>query len=198
MGVIFTLTMLESPTRRRETRDEVQTSFPINGRIRSSLPPPENPVRQAPCPSPTPTPFPFQPTFPQPDRVTFTVPFRCLGSPLDRYKASASKALEPDPYRFVQAKLGLSAAEFDQRVTNDIDKLLTEIEHNIRQELLEQMSFERVLSKEDCFRMLSRQQHTTGSMLGMYLWAADLGTAHYNFDFDWERDDINILNAYTP
>lgn len=44
--------------------------------------------------------------------------------------------------------------------------------------------------------MLGRQQLTTGSMLGMYLWAADLGTARFNFDFDWERDDINIFNAY--
>lgn len=46
--------------------------------------------------------------------------------------------------------------------------------------------------------MLSGHHLTTGSMLGMWLWAADLHSTRYDFDFDWERDDVNILNAYTP
>lgn len=127
--------------------------------------------------------------------VTLSLLTLCCGI-LTLDKASVSNAPEPDPYRFVHAKLGLTAKEFEQHVNNDIDELLTEIECNRRQELLEQLSYERALSKEDCLKLLNGQELDTGSKWGMFRWAADLGIARFNFDFDGERDDISIFNAY--
>ena len=148
-----------SPIRFFEHRKDLRPPSPIECRIQSSPLPTANLVRQT-APSLS-TSNPCPPIFPAPDRVTLTPPFNCLGNPLDCYKASASKAPEPDPYRFIHAKLGLTAEEFNQRVSNDIDEFLTEIESNRRQELLEQMPYKRVLSKEDCIRMLARQNIST-------------------------------------
>jgi len=46
-----------------------------------------------------------------------------------------------------------------------------------------------VLTKDDGFPK-------TGPLLGVYWWAADIGRTWFNFDFDFDRDDLSILNAY--
>ena len=55
---------------------------------------------------------------------------------------------------------------------------------------------ERIISKDECYRMLSDKVLTSGSMLGMYKWAANLGTARYNFEMEWTPENISLLNAY--
>ena len=55
---------------------------------------------------------------------------------------------------------------------------------------------ERVISKEECWRMLSGKHLTTGSLLGMWKWAADLGWARYNFDMELTPENIRLLDAY--
>lgn len=131
------------------------------------------------------------------DRVTFTLPHRPLPSPFERYKATAATTPEPDPYRFIHRRLGLTAAEFDAKVSQDVDELLKEIEDNRRQELLEALPFERPLSKEECLRMIDTSGvFTSGSTLGMFEWAADLNRTRFNFDFDFTKEGIDLLNAY--
>ena len=65
--------------------------------------------------------------------------------------------------------------EFEERVTNDIDEMLAEIERERRQALLETLPFERVLSKEDCRQMFreSGAPPPTSSLLGVYRWAME-------------------------
>lgn len=75
-----------------------------------------------------------------------------------------------------------------------MDELLAEIEATRRQELLESLPFEHVLSKEDCLRMFRDNHPTSATLLGVYRWAADLGQAWCNFDWDWDKDDLNVLN----
>ena len=151
----------------------------LEGRPCSSHPLTESLIRQTALSPPSLNPL--LPIFPAPDRATPTAPSRFHGSPLDRYKASASTELELDPFRFTQAN--------EQRVHNDIDELLTEIEHSRCQELLEKMPFDCALHKEDCLRLWNRHRLTTGSLLGMYLWDSDS-------DLDWERDDLHVIHAH--
>lgn len=78
-----------------------------------------------------------------------------------------------------------------------MDELLKEIEDNRRQELLEALPFERPLSKEECLRMIDTSGvFTSGSTLGMFEWAADLNRTRFNFDFDFTKEGIDLLNAY--
>lgn len=130
------------------------------------------------------------------DRVTFTTPHRPRGSLLSRYQASASTEPTPNPYRFIQNKLGLTKAEFHEKTSEDVNDL-ADIELNRRQEFLEPLPYERVLTKEDCLQMFHENgQPTSGSFLGVYKWAADLGHSRFNFEWDWNKDDINVMNAY--
>ena len=74
---------------------------------------------------------------------------------------------------------------------------MKEIEHNRRQELLEALPFERPLSKEECLRMIDTSAvFTSGTLLGMYEWAADLNNSRLNFDMELTRENIDLLNAY--
>lgn len=93
--------------------------------------------------------------------------------------------------------MGLTEEEFNARTSQDVDELLAEIELSRRQELLEQLPFERVLTKEDCLQMFRVNGHpTTGPMLGVWRWAADLGHARFNFETEPVGDDYSFLNAY--
>lgn len=134
--------------------------------------------------------------FPRADKVTFTSPHSARGSPLNRFKASTSNAPAPDPYRFIHAKLGLTAEEFQERTRTDVDEFLAEIDEERRQVLRESQPFERILSKEECLLMFRDERPNTGPLIGIHSWAADLGHTRFNFDWDWDKDDINLLNAY--
>ena len=56
-----------------------------------------------------------------------------------------------------------------------------------------------VLSKDDCIKLFEKigypSSTSPGSLLGMFWWAADLGRDKFNFDFDFNRDDLSILDA---
>ena len=108
-------------------------------------------------------------------RPTLTLPFHRYKSPLERRKDKTPQEPQPNPYRFIQRKLGLTETEFDNRLTQDIDELLQEIENERRLALLESLPCGRVLTKDDCKQLfpLSRPP-TSGSLLGIYSWAHDL------------------------
>lgn len=44
--------------------------------------------------------------------------------------------------------------------------------------------------------MLCDKELTSGSMLGMFKWAVDLGRARFNFEMNWDAESISILDAY--
>lgn len=53
----------------------------------------------------------------------------------------------------------------------------------------------RILTKEDCLVLFrATGVPPPGPLWGVYRWAADLGTALFNFD--WENKDYSVLNAY--
>ena len=138
---------------------------------------------------------------PTPVRVTLTLPNPPKRTPFDRYRKRNTTESDPslslDPYRFTYQKLGVSAEEFKLRAEEEVDDLLKEIDNNRRTALLETLPFERPLSKDDYLRQFNPSaQPPSGSNIGNYMWAADLGRCRFNFDFDFATDDISILNAY--
>lgn len=64
----------------------------------------------------------------QPDRVTLAPPAPSTRTPFDHYKATAAEAPRPNPYRFIQSRLGISEATFEKRIEEEIEALLKEIE----------------------------------------------------------------------
>ena len=66
------------------------------------------------------------PTEIQTSHVTLTLPDRPKRSPLDKYKSTVEEAPLPNPNRFTLQRLGLSEAEFDAKVTAEVDELLRE------------------------------------------------------------------------
>lgn len=128
-----------------------------------------------------------------------TFPQTVKRTPFDRYKIDAPHPPpEPDPnYHVIQCKLGLSKEAFENEVNRDIDDLLRKIEATRRQELLDNAPFERVLSKEDYLRMFQTiGVPTTGPLFGIYRWAAELGTARFNFGIEFDKESLYALDAY--
>lgn len=75
--------------------------------------------------------------------------------------------------------LNFTEEELNVQGTREVDKLLCEIDQTRRHALLEELPnpFGRALTKEDGLRMFRViGSPTTGSMLGVYRWAADPGT----------------------
>lgn len=100
-----------------------------------------------------------------------------LTTPIVRHLTSTKKVstfLKADltPPRFVLRRLGISAQEFEDKIQQEIDDLFQEIKDERRQALLENLSYERVLSKADCRQMFTTPP--TNSLLGVYRWAHDL------------------------
>lgn len=55
----------------------------------------------------------------------------------------------------------------------------------------------RILTKEDCLQLFfTTGVPTSGSLLGVYCWAADLGHARYNCDLPPDTTDFSFMNAY--
>lgn len=52
------------------------------------------------------------------------------------------------------------------------------------------------MTKEDCLRLFRDDMPPPGPLLGVYRWATNLGRTRFNFDFNFDTDDINLLNAY--
>jgi hypothetical protein len=106
-------------------------------------------------------------------RTTLSLPQWTQRTPFDKYKGITSPQPLTNPYRFIHRKLGITAAEFDAKVAQEIDDLLQEIENERRQALLESLPLGCALSKADC-RKLFPQPPASGSLLGVYNWAHDI------------------------
>ena len=61
------------------------------------------------------------------DRVTLAHPSTSRPSLLDRYKASAAQAPQPNPYQFLLHRLGITHEEFDARVAAEVDEALSKL-----------------------------------------------------------------------
>lgn len=142
-----------------------------------------------------------------PDRPTIC--HFSYASPYAHYRGLPPAAPKPPPFRPIHARLGISESEFEARITSEIDEVLFEVEEERRRAraptpstLVEEApsSSLKPLSKEDCLAYFRTHGYPTpdspGSLWGMYWWAADLGSSRFNFEFDFDKDDINILNAY--
>lgn len=54
------------------------------------------------------------------------------------------------------------------------------------------------MTKDDVIRMIGHRDLTSGSNLGMYRWAANLGVSRFNFEVElgWDQESLLLLNAY--
>ena len=108
-------------------------------------------------------------------RPTLTLPFHRYQTPLERYKNKTPFDPPQDPYRPIRRKLGLFEAEFEDRITQDIEELFQEIENERRQALLETVPFGRVLTKADRRLMFNPAEVlASGSLRGVHRWVFDL------------------------
>ena len=129
-----------------------------------------------------------------PARTTLEPPASIQRTPFDHYEAGPAPAPGENPYRFIQRKLGISAQAFTERINQEVEELLQELE---KEKVQEAGPSEKVLSKNECYQMLKDKELTTGTLLGNYRWAADLGRAKWNFEMpNWDPETINLLNAY--
>ena len=135
------------------------------------------------------------------DRVTLA-PFSTVRrSFMDIFKASVEPAPQPNPHRFKLRALGITQEEFDIQVAREVDEALAELTEERRRERDPSPPVEPPLiplSKEDCLRHFRTvgYPNTDRVMMGVWRWAVDLGRTRFNFDWDWEKYDINLLNAY--
>lgn len=152
----------------------------------------EDPSSSAPHPSAT-------PILPRPDRVTLTPPVRSNLSPFQRYYATAPEAPRP-VRRAAWVRLGISEETFNRRVTQEINEALREMAAERALARITEgasVEFPRVLSKEDCLTLFNATGVlTSGSLYGVYRWAADLDIPKFNFDTEPVGDDYSFLNAY--
>ena len=136
------------------------------------------------------------------DRVTLAPPIRA--SFLDRFRASDVRAPRSTPHRSRLRELGISQEEFDVQVAREVDEALAELAEERRQVRepsppTTELPLPLVpLTKDECLRRFfpGNVRPSTGPMVGVYNWAADLGWTRFNFDFNFDTDDINLLNAY--
>ena len=113
-----------------------------------------------------------------PDRVTFWNPSLPQGgTPFIRYYATVPERPRPNPNRFAMARLGISEEELAARVASEIDEELRVIDAERRLARITDVDFPRLLSKEDCLVLFEAGVPTSGSLLGVYNWAADIDTS---------------------
>ena len=114
-----------------------------------------------------------------PDRVTFWNPSLPQGgTPFIRYYATVPERPRPNPNRFAMARLGISEEELAARVASEIDEELRVIDAERRLARITDVDFPRLLSKEDCLVLFEATGvPTSGSLLGVYNWAADIDTS---------------------
>lgn len=133
-----------------------------------------------------------------PYRVTLQPPMVRGGTPFSRYYATAAEPPRSNPIRPPHERLGLSEAEFDARVAQEVDEELRmmRLERQLNR-ITANSSPEapRVLTREDCmiiFRATGAPTHN--SLYGVWLWAADLGRTRFNFE--WDNEDYSVFDAY--
>ena len=142
-----------------------------------------------------------------PDRPTFMHFAPVRRSPFEKYlkKPCPADQPPPPPFRPVHARLGISEEEFEARLKEEIDEVLI-AEAETRRQARE---VDRappppspsppltVMTKADGLRFFrDREFPTTGSLLGVYWWAADLGWARFDYESEVNWDDLSYLDAY--
>lgn len=144
-----------------------------------------------------------------PDRPTLLNFSLARSSPFRRYiDPQTCDTWSPNPFP-VFKRLGLSEDAFDARLTSEIDSMLVasaENRHKAKEPISDPLPAREAppalpsLSKEDClsfFRVHGYPSSSSpGLLLGMYWWVADLGRSRFNFDIDFDKDDLSILDAY--
>lgn len=96
-------------------------------------------------------------TSPHPVMVTLAPAGTVRKTPFDHLRARTNTAPSPNPYRFIQRKLGMTEAEFEVRTDQDVEELLQEIaaEKTQRAETPPRPEdIARPISKEECLRLL--------------------------------------------
>jgi hypothetical protein len=126
-----------------------------------------------------------------PDRVTFEPGFTARPSIFEWFKASAAPAPQPDPYRFLMKRLGMTKEIFEATLAREVDDFLTE---SAEERLQAQ---ERILTKDDCIFLLRNTVIPPfGQLQGIWRWAADLGHARYNFEAPSFEEHVKLLVDY--
>jgi len=135
-----------------------------------------------------------------PARITLAPPAPTQRTPFDHYKAGPSPAPRDDPYRFIHRKLGISTQTFEERINQEVEELLQELEEertsSKKSTQQEAGPSEHVLSEDECYWTLRDKELTSGSMLGMYKWAVGLDRAKWNFEPKWDWESLSLLDVY--
>ena len=131
-----------------------------------------------------------------PDRVTLEPP--ATHGQSSRYRPTAAEAPRPNPNRFALARMGISEEELNRRVDLEVDEALCDMQAERRLARITSgvdPGLQRVLSKEDCLTLFrATGVPPPGPLWGVYRWAADLGVARFNFD--WDSEDFSVFDAY--
>lgn len=137
------------------------------------------------------------------DRPTFIHFTPAKRSPFGRYLGLPVEESRPPLFQPVHARFGLTEEAFEAELKLEIDEVLLtaadererDKEHACCSSSQSASTPLRILSKDDYLKLLhDRGLPLTGPLLGVYLWAADLGRTQFNFDFD--HDDLSILDAF--
>jgi exonuclease III len=137
------------------------------------------------------------PLFPQPDRVTLLPPMERSRSVFARYYNAPEEAPRPSSIPTVARRLNMSTEALEAQVALEAAEFLRSVKAERRMERLFSAppDLQRPLSKQDCLDIFNATGiPPTGSLYGVYLWAADLGHAKYNFVR--EEEGYEFLNAY--
>jgi hypothetical protein len=101
--------------------------------------------------------------------------------------------------------MGITAQEFEANVTQEINEIIQQAN---TERLLERIfptlpntsgadPPSRILTKEDCLSLFrATGEPSSGSLLGVYRWAADLGHAKFNFEKELEDHEFHFLDEY--
>jgi hypothetical protein len=138
------------------------------------------------------------------DRPTFFHFAPARRPPFAWFNKNLVEDVRPPPFRPVHERLGLSAEEFEARLALEVDSLLEEGRRSRAEELEGDSTTPSedtappltAMTKTDALRFIGHRALTTGSLQGIFRWAADLGWARYRYDFDLDRDDTNLLEAF--
>ena len=125
-------------------------------------------------------------------------------SPFDHYKTTAKE--EPrrkPPSRAINSSPVLTKQELQARIIREINEEIRIdcAERHLNSFALPNINGEepppRILTKEECLSLFNVTGFpTSGSFLGVYRWAADLGHARYNFVRELDEHEYHLLNAY--
>lgn len=128
-------------------------------------------------------------------------------SPFGSYFPTVENAPRPQPNRFALRRLGLSEADLAAQTARKADEFLREANEVLCEAFVERRlarlfpsklsSTLRILTKKDCMQLFrTTGVPTTGSLMGVYRWAANLGESRYNFEEPADVHDYSFLDPY--